>query len=358
MQTIKEYFPTIQNYTYFNTPGIGLISKDVYEYRKNRYEELFQTGSEMMMNNAVVFSEVREKIAEVYHANPAYISLHPAFSFGFNAILEGLKPGLKILLLKDDYPSINFAVEARDFKISYAEINENLEENIAEKFLEERPEVFIFSQVQYLNGIKIDFSFVNQLKKEYPDTLFIADGTQYLGTEAFDFNNSGIDILGASAYKWLGAGLGNGFFMFKPEVEEILQPKNLGFGSTLGKYKEEGNTLIGKFEGSHLDPANIGSIKTALNFQQKIGIAKIENKVKSLSKLAQTAFQDLGLLENTVIRRSQHSSIFNLKAGQQIFEKLEENAVLCSQRGEGIRVGLHYYNTEKDLEKLLKLLKS
>src|SRR5699024_7399451 len=164
-----------------------------------------QTGSEMMMSGALIFPEVREKIAKIYHGEPAFVSLHPAFSFGFNAVLEGLKPGLKILLLKDDYPSINHAVEARDFKVSYANIEENLEENIGDKFKSFQPDVFIFSQIQYLNGIKIDFSFIDELKKNFPNTLFIADGTQYLGTLGFDFKNSGIDILGASAYKWMGA---------------------------------------------------------------------------------------------------------------------------------------------------------
>ena len=32
--------------------------------------------------------------------------------------------------------------------------------------------------------------------------------------------------------------------------------------------------------------------------------------------------------------------------------------MVCSQRGDGIRVSFHYYNTEQDLEQLLDLIKN
>jgi len=357
MDYIKKNLPASQQLTYFNTPGIGLISNDVHEFRKNLLTELHQTGSQMMENNRMIFPEVREKIGEVFNADPGYIALLPAFSFGFNAILEGLRPGLKVLLVKEDYPSINLAVESRDFKVSYIGINSNLEEDIYRTFEKDQPEVFIFSQVQWISGMKIDFEFIKKLKKDFPDTLFIGDGTQHLGTEKFDFKNSGLDVLGASGYKWLGAGLGNGFFMFKPGIEEFIKPKNLGYASELGKYKEQGDTLIGKFEGNHLSPGNIGSLKVALSFLDKIGMDKIENRIKNLKQQAKIAFTELGLLEETVVKRTDHSSIFNLKGDQELFDKLQNNNVICSQRGDGIRVGIHYYNEKEDLEKLVKIIK-
>src|SRR5699024_2995691 len=199
--------------------------------------------------------------------------------------------------------------------------------------------------VQYLTGIKLDSRFIRQLKEEYPETLFIADGTQYLGTERFDFNQSGIDVLGASAYKWIGAGFGNGFFMFKPGVEKHMEPKHLGFGSIMGKYKESGDTFIGKLEGNHLDFSYIGCIREALLFQEQVGLEKIENHIALLSEKAKEVFTVMDLLDTSVRKRKQHSSIFNLKGDDALFQKLTSNGVLCSQRGNGIRVGFHYYNT-------------
>src|SRR5699024_10061116 len=246
---------------YLNTPGIGLLSEKVKSYRNQYTTDLWEGASQFHEESMVVLPKTREKIADFYKGEPERVALLPAFSFGLNAILEGLKSGAKVLLLRDDYPSINRAVEARDFQLSHAAIDAHIEKNVYDAFKREQPDVFVFSIVQYLNGIKMDLQFIDTLKTEFPETIFIADGTQYLGTEAFDFSASGIDILGASAYKWLNAGFGNGFFMFKPEMESGLNPKYLGFGSDLGKYKERGGSLIGKFEGNHLDFSNIGSIK-------------------------------------------------------------------------------------------------
>lgn len=357
MQNIKKSFPATQQNTYLNTPGIGLISSSVYQFRQNILKELFDTGSLMMEKNAVIFPEIREKIAEVFNADPGYITLLPAFSFGFNAILEGLETGTKILLLQEDYPSINLAVEARDFQVSYVNVSADLEGDIYEAFEKQHPEVFIFSQVQWINGVKIDKEFIKKLKNDFPETLLIADGTQYLGTEKFDFKSSGLDVLGASGYKWIGAGLGNGFFMFKPGVERYIKPKNLGYASNLGKYKEQGNTLIGKFEGNHLSIDNIGSLMIALNLLDEIGFDEIESRIKNLVKKAKIAFTELDLLEEAVVKRDNHSSIFNLKGDEQLLERLRANNIICVQRGKGIRVGFHYYNEMEDLEKLLTVLK-
>lgn len=357
MKNIKDFFPSTSKYTYLNTPGIGLISTSVYKFRQSKYEELYHNGSEMMMQNMDLFPSVREKIASFFNGDPQFTTLLPSFSIGLNAILEGLKPGLKILLLENDYPSINWSVQARKFDLYYAEIDENSEENIYEQFRKNKPDVFVFSQVQYLNGIKMDNEFIDSLKKDFPNTILIGDGTQYLGTENFDFTNSGLDVLGASAYKWLGAGLGNGFFMFKPEMQEFINPKYLGFGSILGKYKEDGNTLIGKFEGNHLDPANIGSVKVALEFLEELGLQNIEKRIKTYSKTVKSKLEELDLLENSVVSRKNHSSIFNIKGNQDLFDKLTQNNILSSQRGEGIRIGIHYYNDEEDLEKLFQILK-
>lgn len=358
MKNIEALFPGIRDVTYLNTPAIGLLSRQVRDFRVQQIDELYHKGSRYFERNFGILDEVREEIAAVFNTDAARTALMPAFTFGQNAIMESISPGSKVLLLREDYPSVNKAAETRDFKLTYADIDENLEANILKKFAADQPDVFVFSIVQYLNGVKIDLGMVKALKKDYPETLFIADGTQYLGQERFDFKASGIDILGASAYKWLNAGFGNAFFTFKPGVEDKIAPKLLGFGSTMGKYKEAGNTLIGRFEGSHLDNANLGSIKVGLKLQQEIGLAEIEAKVRALSIKAKEEFTALGLLEKAVVRRDQHSPIFNLRGDDALFNKLEQHRILTSQRGDGIRVGFHYYNSMNDLDKILAVLRS
>ncbi len=280
----------------------------------------------------------------------------PNFSYGFNTILESIDKPAKILLLENDYPSINWAVESRDFHVIFAAIDENLEANIISRIEVEKPEFFAFSLVQWINGVKINVEFLKKLKAKFPELIIIADGTQYFGTEAFDFDASGIDIAVSSCYKWMNAGYGNGFILFNESVQGKISPKNLGFGSLQGKYKAHEGNFIGKFEPGHYDTLNFGSLKVAIDLIQQTGMNVISEKIGELKHLARERFARAGLLEEWTLQREDYSSLFNIKGDEQLFNKLKGEGIITSLRGEGIRVSMHYFNSDKDLNRLFKAL--
>ena len=59
----------------------------------------------------------------------------------------------------------------------------------------------------------------------------------------------------------------------------------------------------------------------------------------------------------TVATRELHSTIFNIKAKQQVFDKLLQENVVCAQRGDGIRLSFHIYNTIDEIEAVTDILK-
>ncbi|SHG62778.1 Selenocysteine lyase/Cysteine desulfurase [Salegentibacter echinorum] len=357
MENLRKGFPVLEQYTYLNTAASGLLPEAVWEFRQEHDLDFLLGASVFKEKQAHILADTREMLGKFCDAAPQRVALVPNFSFGFNTLLEGLKENKNALLLNNDYPSINWAVESREFKISYAEINENLEQNIAEAFKRKQPNFFAFSIVQYLNGIKINLDFIKELKEKYPETLFIGDGTQFCGTEAFSFESSGLDVLICSTYKWLNAGYGNAFMLFKEEVEEKVTPKNLGFGSLQGKYKAQEGSFIGKFEPGHQDTLNFGSLLAALKLIDKTGKTKIYAQINTLKELAKAEFTKMNLLEEAVVKRTEHTSIFNIKGGDKLFEYLRSENIITSQRGDGIRVSFHYFNTEKELDFLVKKIR-
>ncbi len=356
MKNLKKEFPLTSTYAHLNTAGSGLLSETVLDFRQNHDLDFLVMGSFLKDEQGAFLDEVRKDVAHFFHHTPQYTSLHPSFSIGFNALLEAFEPKTRFLLLDEDYPSINWPVEARNFEICYAAINEHLEDNIEQAVSKHKPDVLCLSLVQYINGIRIDFEFLNQLKEANPDLLIIADGTQYLGIEDFDFGKSGIDILGASTYKWLNAGYGNGFFLFKPHLEELLKPKNLGFGSDKGKFKSAEFNLISRMEPGHLDTLNMGSLQAALHLIKQIGYDFITPQIQKLQLQAFEAFAERGLLADVDLKRKIHAPFFNIKKDEACYEMLRNKGVVCSLRGSGIRVSFHYFNTESDLDKLLRLI--
>lgn len=357
MKKLRKPFPVLQQYTYLNTAASGLLSEKVLEFRQDHDLDFLISGSILKDKQGEILAGVRETVGKFFNCAPNRVALIPNFSYGFNTLLEGLDKSKKVLLLEGDYPSITWAVGSRDFESCYAEIDENLEKNIEASFEKEHPDVFAFSIVQYISGIKLSIDFLKNLKQKYPETLFVADATQFCGTEIFDFDDSGLDVLICSTYKWLNAGYGNAFILFNGSVQGKIAPKAVGFNSLQGKYKAHEGNLIGKFEPGHQDTLNFGSLKTALELLKEVGMDLVQKRIETISNLARQEFSEMGLLADMVVKRNQHSSIFNIKGDTRLFDFLKSENIICSQRGDGIRISFHYFNTEEELEYLLKTLR-
>lgn len=359
MKDLKSYFPATKKQTYLNTPAIGLLPQPVIEWRRQQDENYANNPFEYLMSIHKNLASTREKISQFFGSKQSEIALIPNFSFGLNTVLEGLKSNENILLLNNEYPSVNWPVESRNFNVFYADIDAHLEENIYAAIKKNNISVFLFSVVQWLNGIKIDLEFIKQLKKDFPHLLLIADGTQYLGTEAFNFSESGIDILATSGYKWLNAGFGNGFIIVKKSVRKRIIPKVIGYNSSHNFVDKPNDEHFMKyFEPGHLDNMCMGSIAQSMDFMELLGLEKCYHHISNLAILAKATFTELGLLQHEVVQRKNHSNIFNIKGDQEVFKKLIAHQVLCIPRGSGIRVGFHFYNDENDLNRLIEVLKN
>jgi len=200
--------------------------------------------------------------------------------------------------------------------------------------------------------------FIKRLKAYHQNLFLVADGTQFLGTSIFNFSESGLDALGASTYKWMLAGYGNGIFMVKEEAQKKLFPKTIGFNSSDAMFSKRNDILfVKRFEPGHQDTLNYGSLQKSIQMFETIGMDVIERKVRFITAEAKKRFIELDLLDETVIAREEHSTIFNIKSEDGLFQKLKDANIICSQRGKGIRVSFHFYNTEEDLDKLLSVIK-
>lgn len=357
MEDFRKHYDALNHYTYLDTASCGLVSSDVTSWRRQYDNKLNGSVSSLGGNMKVHIHRIRQTVADFFGAQTQEVGFVTNFSYGMNMVLEGIPKRQKVLLLTDEYPSVTWPVKHRDFEVFYAKIDENLEQNIEDAIVKHKPDIFIFSIVQWLTGIKIDLEFVKRLKKDHPNILLIADGTQYLGTESFDFEASGIDVLGTSCYKWLTSGFGTGFFIVRESARERIKLRVIGFFSAeTFESNREDTAYMSHFEPGHLDILGFGSLEQSLLLIQSLGEGKIYDHIKYLSNKAKSRFEEKDLLLDHTRLREKHSPIFNLKGDDALFEKLMENNIVCALRGGGIRVGFHYYNNESDLQFLMEVL--
>jgi len=356
---IKSHFPVANHSLYANTAAIGLLSDELLEWRQEHDLDFLIGGSHMKMESFQMISDAKETVGQFLGCKRDRVALIPNFSLALNMVLEGMPKEYRVLLLETDYPSVNWPFESRGFPISYARIDEDLEEHIEAKLSEGNIQVFAFSLVQWQDGIKIDLNFIKQLRQKYPELLMIADGTQFCGAFNIDFDSSGLDILGASGYKWLLAGTGNGLMLFSQRMTEHLSLKTTGFNSVNGQLEAPGSIRLAKhMEPGHLDSLCFGSLHFSIKKLMEWNMEKIEAHNRRLIHKAMDAFGELGLISDVIRNRKDHGTILNITGDDALYAYLEQENVCCSQRGGGIRLSFHLYNTEDEINAIAKILKS
>ena len=359
ISSFRSHFPLLTQSTYLNTAAWGLLHEDLLEWRQEQDLDYLVGGSDYKIESLALLDQTRERLGACFGCPASRIALVPNFSLGLNLLLEGLPRDSKVVLLEGDYPSVNWPFETRGYPLRYARQGEGAEEEVRGLIREWGAGVLALSLVQWVDGLLITPAFLKELKQEFPDLLIIADGTQFLGAFTLDFDAGGIDILGASGYKWLLGGNGNGFVMHSELAEARIDLRSSGFNASGGDLAARDRiSFARRLEPGHLDTLNFGSLHFSLGLLQDLGLDRVETYNRELVSKVRATFAELGVLDPELSRREAHGTIFNIPDPGGLYKYLRQNDVVCSRRGQGIRFGFHCYNSEADLVRLADLIRN
>ena len=355
----RSHFPLLEQYTYLNTAAWGVLHDGLLEWRQEHDLDYLVGGSRMKIGALSLLEDTREHLGRFFNCPSKRISLVPNFSLGMNLLLEGFGRDAEVVTLEGDYPSLTWPFQSRGFSVREVPSGPGLEERILEVLSESPVRVLAVSLVQWIDGVLISPDFLKRVKERFPDLLIIADATQYAGAFQLDFEDSGIDVLGSSGYKWLLGGNGNGFMLFSKVAENTFQVLSTGFNSVNADLSKKGDIPFSRrFEPGHLDTLNFGSLHYALGLLEALGMDAVDQYNREMSRKVQQALGSRGLLPDYIAEGERHSTIFNIPEPGGRYAHLKAQDIVCSARGGGIRLSFHCYNTENDLDKLLEILKS
>lgn len=355
----RSHFPLLQQYTYLNTAAWGVLHDGLLEWRQEHDLDYLVGGSRMKIGALSLLEDTREHLGRFFNCPAKRISLVPNFSLGMNLLLEGLDRDSQVLTLEGDYPSLTWPFQSRGFSVREVPAGEGLEPRILEALSQSPVQVLAVSLVQWIDGVLISPGFLKTVRERFPDLLIMADATQYAGAFQLDFEQSGIDVLGASGYKWLLGGNGNGFMLFSEAAENRFEVLSTGFNSVNADLsRKEDIPFSRRFEPGHLDTLNFGSLNYALGLLEAIGMDAVDRYNREMSRKVQQVLGSGGLLPAHIAEGERHSTIFNIPEPGGRYAHLKAHDIICSPRGGGIRLSFHCYNTENDLDKLLEILKS
>jgi len=354
---ISKNYPQPKNTTYLNTSSCGLVSKSCIDEAQLFNEKLHSHGSKQAEDFFInEISKVRKSIGDFINASLNEIALIPNFSYGLNAVLPSLSTLNRVLLFKDDYPSLTIPFTLNDFEIFWIDSSDGFSidlDELEQSITKNKIEILAISHVQYLTGYKIDLEQLSAICAAH-EVLLILDGTQSLGAFPFSFKNSGVNIYITSNYKWMNGGFGTGIMCIDPQTLNRFPPKIGGFNSF--KYIEKAwnyHASISSYEPGHLNMAGLALVINAIDYKIALGIENIAahnlNLVNYLTeKISSTPCQLVGPPSN-----ENRASIVSFYGNKNLEKFLIDQGITVKMWNGMIRIGLHFYNSKQDVDKLI-----
>lgn len=347
---------------YFNTAACGLISEKVINAAQLFYSQLTQNSSEVAEKwRQYNYPEIKQDLANFLDAKETNIALIPNFSFGLNAVITALQGTEKVLLFRQDYPSLIEPFLINQFEIEWIDSKDDFIIDMAELeriFQTGHIDILAISHIQWLSGFKLDLKELGHLCKQH-GVYLIVDGTQSVGAHTISLANLGIDVFIFSNYKWMNAGFGTGVLYIQDSFMEKFPPKIGGYQSYILKdHTFLYEPSIKSYEPGHLNLFGFDILQNAIKEKNVCGVSKIQDHNFALTKLFLERIQNMPVELIGPYTLENRSSILFLKDKNGLAEKLKEKGVVFTNRNGHIRLSFHVQNTKEEILQLLENLYS
>ena len=377
----KDKFSLAEDAVYLNCSYMAPLMKSVEEagIRGLRLKQAPQRIGHHEFFGEV--EELRATYAQLIHADdPLRIVVIPSVSYGMAIVARNLKldKGDNIVVVGEQFPSNVYpwqklakqrqahikTVHAPDAREGRGRLwNEHLLEAI-----DERTRLVAIANVHWSDGTRFNLKGVRERTREVGALLTI-DGTQSVGALPLDVSEIQPDALICAGYKWLMgpyaislAYLGPYFDEGEPLEEGWISRYNSEDFTNLINYQERYQPGALRYEmGERSNFILVPMMLQALHELNHWGVENVQAYCRHLAEPAIEELRQLGFLVEEPTFRGSH--MFGVRLPKQVDmpklqQKLKEENVLVSVRGNSVRVSVHLYNDEADLLKLLQCFRA
>jgi len=351
---VRAHFPALDNRVYLNTAGGGPLCREAAEAVRAYTDELYRDGDTHWSECLERVEDTRARLARLLHTSANEVSFLANASTGLNLVAELLHEDGEVLALTEDFPSVTLPWLARDRDVRFLDSPEAIDEAL-------RPEtsVLAVSFVQYKTGFRLDLERVSAACRTRGVHL-VLDVTQGFGVFDIDLSRTPVDALVFSGYKWATAGYGIAPLVVRRDLLEERGLPAVGWRSAREPYDLENRRLdltteARGLELGHPPFAGVFALGGALTLIESLGLAAIASRVDDLVETLHTGLDARGIPITSPREPEKRSAITMIRVSDPAgtAAALAEKNIFVSARGDGLRVSLHYFNDETDIEKFL-----
>ncbi len=372
-ESARKMFPHTNGIVYFNTAAYGPLPEKTKEAIMENIDLRLSLEKEDIRQMYELRDTLREDFARLIGAQARQIGLSMNTSMGLNIAAYGLplEAGDEILTTDIEFPAAVYAwrgaSETRNLKLTLVKSTDKKADiQNLEKAISDKTKVISVSFVQFFDGYKNDLARISKLCKDH-GLFFVVDGIQGAGVEPVNVKELGIDIFACGCQKWLLSPYGSGFFYISDSVKDRLRPPFITWYSVdwqlnhtdLFKYDLPYFDTVEKFEAGYYATLNMLGMKVAVDIILGLGVENIQKHNYALidrlaKRIKETEFYNItsSLVEN------ERSSIFTFTCDDHasLFKYMLEKKVKAANREGSIRISVHLFNNEDDIDKLVEVL--
>lgn len=357
--SLRKNYPALAEQTYLNTASCGLVSRAAAATAQQFYQELLEQGGAARNDWYAQIPLLRQEVADWLGAEADEIALLPNFSVACNYVARALTDYSRVLLLDSDYSSLTLPWLLSDYQIHYfsAAPNGAIDLNALEdEVRKHRIDVLAISHVQYASGFCIDLETLGRCCRDW-GVVLVVDATQSLGVMPINLHRMPVDILIGSGYKWMTAGYGNALLFVRGSLHDELSVPAAGNNSF-----DDSPTVRSRadlrfsprlLEVGHYDFASLRALRQAVSELRALGQQAIHARVKILTNYL---YAHLPASAEVVsdYPEAHRSGITVLRGGADLEQALLKQKIITSARPQGLRISLHFYNNEADIDHLFQ----
>jgi selenocysteine lyase/cysteine desulfurase len=368
-----EQFPITRRLAYLDNGTFGPLPRACVEAVAACLRGL-SDGTRLPVPWAAETERVRGLAARLIGVHADDVAFVKSSAEGMGLVALGLdwRPGDEVVVYEDEFPAgvlpwLNLAHLGVRVRFVHDRGRHRFEASDVEELVGERTRVVCLGLVNFDNGLRTPVERVAAVCRTHGAWLLV-DATQAAGVLQVEAAALGCHLLVAHGYKFLLSGHGTAICYVHPELRDALRVPEPGWKTRLNDGARDDTDYADvrfvedarRFEPSIPNLASIAGMGASIQLLLDLGPAEVERRAVGLTAAAAEGVAGRGYRVVSSRLPAERSSIISVErdgVDPDVLEAvLREAGVVAAVRGGRLRLSLHGYNDESDVERLLAAL--
>ncbi len=365
----RSRFPIFEHTTYANSCSQGALSVDVRRAYETYLAGWDEHGAEW--EHWVERAEAaRTTFARLVGADADEVAVTTSVSQAVSALVSALpleQDRHRIVISEFEFPTVGQIAHAQELRgAEVVHVRPDADGRIPlERFAEaidERTALVCCTAISYRTGYRLDVGEVARLAHAR-GALCLADSYQAAGAVPLDVRALDVDLLTAGTVKYLLASAGLAFMFARRDLHERLLPTQTGwfadediFRMDISDYSPAGDAR--RFDAGTPPVPNIYAGIAGMGIVEEAGVASIEAHVRDLVDRLLAGLDELGATVATPRGERELGPLVCVASTdpEALVRVLRAQRIVTSSRDANLRISLHLYNVEEDVDRVLGAL--